>query len=128
VCSMSSDALNSTSTTVVGITRLPFIISWSCLTGRYLIPGIQFVRMFQYKIFSLLGCSSTKYSVGKDVSSTRHSVRRDVPARNIQSGGMFQYETFSQYGCSSTKYLVSRNVPVRNTQSVRMFRHEIFIQ
>jgi hypothetical protein len=45
----------------------------------------QSVGIFQYKIFSQSGYSSTKYSVS-----------RDIPVQNIQTVGIFQYKIFSQ--------------------------------
>jgi hypothetical protein len=75
--------------------------------------------IFQYKVFSQYGYSSTKYSVS-----------RDIPVQNIQSVRIFQYKVFSQYGYSSTKYSVSRDIPVQSIQSVpvRIFQYKIFSQ
>jgi uncharacterized protein YjdB len=60
--------------------------------------------MFQYKIFSQQGHSSTKYSVS-----------RDIPVQNIQSAGTFQYKIFSQ-----------SDTPGQNIQSAGTFQYTLF--
>jgi hypothetical protein len=68
--------------------------------------------IFQYKIFSQGGYSSTKYSA-----------RRNIPVQNIQSVGIFQFKIFSQYGYSS-KCSFSRDIHsgTKYIQSVRIFQ------
>jgi hypothetical protein len=56
--------------------------------------GNQSVRIFQYKLFSQQGHSSTKHSVTKDMSVWK-SVSEDIPVQIIQSASKFQYKKFS---------------------------------
>ena len=70
------------------------------------IQNIQFVEIFQYQNIQ---------SVEMKYSSTKYSVRRNIPVQNIQLE-IFQY---------STTYSVRRNIPVPDIQ-LAIFQYKIF--
>jgi hypothetical protein len=80
------------------------------------VKNIQPARIFQYKIFSQHGYSSTIYSVSMD-----------IPVQNIQSE-TFQHNTFSKHGFSCTKDSVRIDIPAQNIQSAWIFQYKIFSQ
>jgi uncharacterized protein YjdB len=79
---------------------------------------MQSVGIFQVKMFSQWGYSSTKYAVTRDITVQNIQPVMDIPGQNIPSVGIFQYKIFSQYGYSRSKYSVTRDIPVQNIQPV----------
>jgi hypothetical protein len=67
------------------------------------VQNSQSAGIFQCKIVSQQGYSSTKYAVS-----------RDIPLQNSQSAGIFHYKIVSQQGYSGTKYAVSRDISLQN--------------